>query len=71
MDLCPIAAILSYLKARGAGLLFRFSEGCYLTRCHLVSLLLGSQGELLHIRVHQDERAWRVHIPRLVLQSSG
>ena len=38
-DICPIAALLAYLAAQGqqgAGPLFRFKDGHYLTRQHFV-----------------------------------
>ena len=40
-DLCPVAAILGYLTARGAGPgpLFLFEDRCWLTRCRFVVLV--------------------------------
>ena len=40
-EICPVAAVLSYMVQRGPapGPLFRFSDGCYLTRARFVAAL--------------------------------
>ena len=61
-EICPVAAVLSYMVQRGPapGPLFRFSDGCYLTRARFVAALRSALS-----RTGIDEKLYSGHSFRI------